>query len=392
MIFRPDWVSGVRPSTKSLKIWLPETINHMIVNDFIERPHLDTATRPLTAPFRSALMVRYLTGHAMTLGSSLTTPPPTLPEAEALHLAEIHFGLTGTLGSLTSERDLNYRLSTPDATCVLKLANPAEPPEVTRFQTLALLHLERTNLPVPRVIRTLQGEAEVATPHGILRLLSWLDGHPQHLTARTPAQAAAMGRIAARLTLGLRGFSHPAATHVLQWDIKQATALRPLLPFIADDLRPLATDTLDRFDRDIAPHLATLRAQVVHNDLNPHNVLVDARDPACITGILDFGDMVETPLICDAAVTASYQIDPANPRASLQTFAAAYHSVLPLTRREADLLPDLTATRMLTTLAIASARAASYPDNAAYILRNVPAAAAGLLALANTPRIPLELP
>ena len=328
----------------------------------------------------------------MTLGSSLTTPPPTLPEAEALHLAEIYFGLSGTLGSLTSERDLNYRLSTPDATWVLKLANPAEPPEVTRFQTLALLHLERTNLPVPRVIRTLQGEAEVATPHGILRLLSWLDGHPQHLTPRTPAQAAAMGRIAARLTLGLRGFSHPAATHVLQWDIKQATALRPLLPFISDALRPLATDTLDRFDRDIAPHLATLRAQVVHNDLNPHNVLVDARDPACITGILDFGDMVKTPLICDAAVTASYQIDPANPRASLQTFAAAYHSVLPLTRHEADLLPDLTATRMLTTLAIASARAARYPGNAAYILRNVPAAAAGLLALANTPRIPLELP
>jgi hydroxylysine kinase len=328
----------------------------------------------------------------MTLSSSLTTPPPTLTQPETLALARAHFGLTGSLTPLTSERDLNFRLTTSDASYVLKLANSAEPAEVTRFQTLALIHLETTDLPVPRIVRTLAGGTEAATPHGILRLLTWADGHPQHLTPRSPEQAAAMGRMAARLTTGLAGFTHPAAGHVLQWDIRQAASLRPLLPFIAADLRPLATETLDRFDRDLAPFLPELRAKVVHNDLNPHNVLVDPADPSRITGVLDFGDMVQTPLICDAAVAASYQIDPAQPWASLQTFAAAYHAVLPLTPLEARLLPDLTATRMLTTLAIASARAARYPDNAAYILRNVPAAAAGLLALANTPRIPLELP
>ena len=328
----------------------------------------------------------------MPLGSSLTTPPPTLSPAKALALAETHFGRSGTLTALTSERDLNFRLMTPDGAYVLKLANPAEPPAVTAMQTLALIHLEATTLPVPRVIRTLAGATEAATPHGILRLLTWLEGQPQHQTQRSPAQCAAMGRMAANLSLGLAAFTHPAAAHVLQWDIKHASALRPLLPFIADDLRPLATETLNRFDRDIAPHLATLRAQIVHNDLNPHNVLVDPADPTSITGVLDFGDMVETPLICDAAVAASYQIDPAAPRASLETFAAAYHAVLPLTGLEARLLPDLTATRMLTTLAIASARAARYPDNAAYILRNVPSAAAGLTALANSPRTRLELP
>ena len=328
----------------------------------------------------------------MSLAASLTTAPPTLPEAEAAALARSHFGLTGTLTQLTSERDLNYRLTTPTGAYVLKLANPAEPAAVTRFQTLALIHLEATTLPVPRVIRTLSGQTEVDTPHGILRLLTWLDGHPQYQSPRTQTQCAAMATTAARLSLGLHGFHHPAAAHVLQWDIRQASALRPLLPHVAAELRPLATETLNRFDADIAPHLPGLRAQVVHNDLNPHNVLVDPQNPDQITGILDFGDMVATPLICDAAVTAAYQIDPAKPRASLQTFATAYHATLPLTPLEARLLPDLTATRLLTTLAVASARAARYPDNAAYILRNVPAAAAALTALANSPRIPLELP
>ena len=322
----------------------------------------------------------------MTLGSSRTTPPPTLSTDQALALTAQHFGLTGTLTALTSERDLNFRLTTPQGRFVLKLANAAEPAQVTRFQTLALIHLEGSPLPTPRVIRTLSGATEAATPHGTLRLLTWLDGHPQYQSPRTQAQCGAMATTAARLSLGLHGYHHPAATHVLQWDIRQASALRPLLPHVAAELRPLATETLNRFDRDIAPHLPTLRAQVVHNDLNPHNVLVDPQNPDQITGILDFGDMVATPLICDAAVTAAYQIDPAHPRASLTTFARAYHAVLPLTAQELRLLPDLTATRMLTTLAVASARAARYPDNAAYILRNVPAAAAGLTALAAAPR------
>lgn len=327
----------------------------------------------------------------MTLGQSLTTPPPSLSPDQALALARVHFGLTGSLSPLTSERDLNYRLTTPNASYVLKLANPAEPPEVTRFQTEALLHLQASDLPVQRVIPTLDGQAQAVTPHGILRLLTWADGQPQHQTQRSLPQAAAMGAMAARLSHGLQGFHHPAAAHVLQWDIKQAASLRPLLPAIAADLRPLAEATLNRFETHVAPHLPKLRQQVVHNDLNPHNVLVDPTDPTRITGVLDFGDMVETPLICDAGVAASYQIDPAQPWASLRAFAQAYHAILPLTPLEARLLPDLAATRMLTTLAIASARAARYPENAPYILRNVPAAVAALQALAAAPAEELDL-
>ena len=328
----------------------------------------------------------------MTLGASLTTEPPHLGQAEALDLAESHFGVTGDLLALTSERDLNFRLTTEGASYVLKLANRAEPPEVTLFQTLALIHLEPTDLPVPRVLRNRQGQPQTRTPHGILRLLTYLDGQPQHATPRSPAQAAALGNMAARLTLGLAGFRHKAASHVLHWDIQHASHLRPLLPFIAADLRPLATEVLDRFDRDIAAVLPSLRAQVVHNDLNPHNVLVDPARPDRITGILDFGDMVETALVCDAAVAACYQVDPAKPQVSLQAFALGFHAVLPLSATEARLLPDLAATRMMASLAISSARAARFPANAAYILRNTPGVSLGLLALANSPRSALDLP
>ncbi len=316
-----------------------------------------------------------------TLGANLTTPPPVLPPEDALALVQTHWHLTGQLTPLTSERDLNYRLTTAQGRYVVKLANQGEPASVTHFQTRALLHLETSPLPVPRVTRTPTGATEVATAHGILRLLTYLEGQPLHLAPKSNAQRAAIGQTAALLTLGLRGFTDPAGGQDLQWDIRHAARLRPLLPHIAADLRPLCTATLDQFEAQVLPHLPQCRWQVVHNDLNPHNLLTDPSDPTQIAGILDFGDMVETPLVCDMAVAASYQVDPAAPLESLQAFARAYHATLPLTAVEQRLFPMLTATRMLTTLAIASARAARYPDNAPYILRNVPSASAGLRAL-----------
>ena len=91
-----------------------------------------------------------------------------------------------------------------------------------------------------------------------------------------------------------------------------------------------------------------------------------------------------TTLIYRTILRRSYLknlVDPDAPLQSLATFARAYHAVLPLTELEQSLFVPLTAARMLTTLAIASARAARYPDNAPYILRNVPSASAGLRAL-----------
>lgn len=322
---------------------------------------------------------------ASLLGASLAAPPPDLPMATALALLSQHWGLTGALKRLTSERDLNFHLATPGQGYVLKLANPAEPAEVTDFQTRALLHLERAGLPVPRVIPSQTGQTQIATPHGRLRLLTYLEGTPLHLAPRSAAQRRAMGRIAAQLARAMASFTDPAADHFLQWDIRQAASLAPLLPDIDPAFRPLCQHILNRFNTEAAPTLPALRWQVVHNDLNPHNILVAPDNPATIAGILDFGDMVRTPLVCDLAIAASYQVDPTAPLQSLVEFTAAWAAENPLTAAEARLVPLLTQTRWLTTLAIASHRAARWPDNAAYILRNAPAARAGLTAFAAIP-------
>ncbi len=319
------------------------------------------------------------------VGHLLSLPPPKMDGDTLARPIQTHWGLAGGLTRLTSERDLNHRLDTGSASYTVKLSNPAEPPALTDFQTQALLQTAAADpgLPTPRVVPTLDGRPILPLSDGALRLLTWCPGTPIAHLPRTPMLASAVGAALARLTTALAAFDHPAADHVLLWDIRQFPRLAPLLPALPADLRPMAEAFLHRFTADIAPALSKLPKQVVHADFNPHNLLADPAQPDTLTGILDFGDMVRSHRICDLATACSYQIDPDDPLALLAPLLAAYHAILPLTEDEIALLPDLITARMLTTLTISAWRAARYPDNAAYILRNAPSARAGLTAAAS---------
>ena len=321
-----------------------------------------------------------MTADSNPLGEILSARPPHLDEAQAEALALRHFGVTARARRLGSERDANFHLASDAGEFVLKLVNPAEPAAVTDFQIRALRHLEGANLPVPRALRTVDGADGVALPEGYLRLLTYLPGRPMHQVPVTPALRRDFSAMAARLSLGLQGFDHPAAMQDLQWDIRHALRLRPLLAAVPEPERAICAAVLDRFAAHVAPRLGDCRWQVVHNDLNPHNVLVSPDDPEQVAGVLDFGDMLHTALVCDLGVAGSYVLDPRDLPGSLADLVAAYHAVLPLKETEARLLPDLIAARWVTTLAIAHTRAAAQPENAAYILRNAPVARAGLLA------------
>jgi Ser/Thr protein kinase RdoA (MazF antagonist) len=324
----------------------------------------------------------------------LSTRPPQMQVEEVAALALRHWGLSGRLAPLTSERDLNFHLDTGAGGFVLKIANPAEPHEMTRFQSRALAHIARRDpgLPVPRVRATLDGAGDVVLAGGhLMRVLTWLEGVPIYRAPPSEAQTVALAQMAARLALALRGFDDPAANHVLQWDIKQAAMLRPKLSAVQDaGLRALCAGVLDRFDAHIAPVLPDLRWQVVHADLNPHNVLTAPEAPDRIAGILDFGDMVRTPLICDLAVAAAYRVAVGDAIEVLARFAGAWHGTYPLTGAERAVLFDLVAVRMVTTLVVTSWRAERYPENAAYILRNFPSARAGLERFAGLDRARAE--
>lgn len=332
----------------------------------------------------------------------LTASAPVCDEREAESISREHFGITGTARSLTSERDRNFLIETAHGDrFVLKVANAAEHPLITDLQTQALLHIAQTDpaLLVPAVWPTRQGESAKlltiasGTTH-VVRVISYLDGKPLHETRSTPTQRRALGVCLARLGLALREFQHEGGGRYLLWDLKQAPALRALLPLIPErDQRETMERFLSAYDAHVLPNLGTMRTQMIHSDFNPHNILVSPSNPDVVTGIIDFGDIVRTPLVNDIATAGSYLPAPPNehPLGPFADLVAAYHSVVPLEDVELDHLFDLVAVRQTALLAITNWRASRHPENRNYILRNASRVWAGLRRLAELTREDAQL-
>lgn len=323
----------------------------------------------------------------------LTTPPPSLSEESAAYILRDHYGIEGMLKSLAGERDRNFvvrQASGEDH--LLKIANSAEAPEITDFQTAALLHVEKidTDLPVPRVIPTIEGDSHVGVfgddgrAH-TARLLTWLDGMPISFLETRLDKAEQLGALLARLGIALKNFEHPAADYSLLWDLKQAGNLIELLDNVRNDsLRALCWQRLQRFTESTRPVLLKLRTQVIYNDLNPSNVLVDPNNPDKITGIIDFGDMVKSPLVADIAVGAAYLCaEGEEPLSAVARFLIGYNRARRLDIEEFELLHDLILTRNVMSIIISNWRATQYPENRDYILRSEPRAKKTIEKLAN---------
>ncbi len=310
----------------------------------------------------------------------LTTPLPAVDEAAAERILEQHFGIAGDLEPLASERDRNYLVSPPNGEkAVLKIANSAEDRLVTELQTEALLHIAESapDIAAPRIRPSFDGDSsvEIVADDGrrhVARVVSWLDGTPLQYVERDPGCAATLGSVLARLGQALRHFTHDASDYALLWDLKRASHLKDLLDCVSDSgLRSICAARLDRFDSWVAPRLEGVRWQVIHNDLNPSNVLVDPENPSHVLGVIDFGDMLRSPLIVDVAVAAAYLLrDEPDATRDVLEFARAYSRIEPLDELELDILFDLTLSRSTMTVLITHWRAAHYPENRDYILRN----------------------
>ena len=116
------------------------------------------------------------------------------------------------------------------------------------------------------------------------------------------------------------------------------------------------------------PEFCRLRRQVIHNDVNPENVLVDALTSS-VSGIIDFGDLVDAPLIVDVAVAGSYLRDREDPVILLAPFVNAYQAVTPLREEELALLHLLLRVRLATTITMFYWRTLELGDDDAYRLQ-----------------------
>ncbi len=280
---------------------------------------------------------------------------------------------------LPSERDRNLLVRfTGGEAAVLKISSSAEDSAVVAMENAAMEHVAAVDpeLPIPRLYRTATGDLTAAIAgddarRHVSRLITVLPG--DHLEGRTVSIKLAheIGRADARMSVALQGFFDPAGARVLAWDIRRLGVMVEHAEHIADPRRrALVRATAVR----VQPALAAtrrLRAGIQHSDVTLTNVLTDSDDQ--ITGLIDFGDMQHTAVVCDvvAALTSVLRsaagADLDDLLALAASFVEGYQRVQLLDVDEAGLLADLVLARLATTVLVSAWRIGQHPDNATYI-------------------------
>jgi hydroxylysine kinase len=292
-----------------------------------------------------------------------------------------HFDIDATASALTGEVDLNFRLQASTGENFLaKLSHVDEREDIIDFQNNAMMRIagHHPDLPVPRLraMRNGQFVTTIVDQNGkdrFLRVMTWCDGKAMAHVPKSKALREQTGRIAAQLLKALHGFSHPGQERSLIWNMMQAQELKSKFETLSPELQVLVGPWYDSIVNDFLPQRHGLPTQVIHNDLNLHNLLVN--DNGTISGVLDFGDMVSAPRCVELAVAAAYQADSeGDVLASIVDMAANFHAHETLSAAEQDWLVPLVAMRACMTIIVTHWTSQLYPDNKTYLLRNEPSA------------------
>lgn len=299
---------------------------------------------------------------------------PMFPIELAARLAEQAFGIPGTISILYSERDQNFRVAGgAQGDFVLKISNAAEDPDLVAAQIAALEFLARTapDLPLPRVRRTLAGEAQIdLAGEGGARhtafALTYLPGQIASDCPLGPDEFHRIGRMIARVERGLRGFFHRAlGDRALLWDIRQLRQLQEKCQHLGPDADRIR-ELLGEVTQALSGRLDGLAAQVIHGDIHGHNLILGP--DGAISGVIDFGDMFHGPAILNLSnALADFQHETEAPHQIWTALIRGYASIRRIETEELALLFDLTLARHLVTILITATRAGEAAGQTDYI-------------------------
>ena len=310
--------------------------------------------------------------------ATLSAHPMPADADRSVRLLNRHYGLTGSISTLSSEVECTEEVRLADGRrLILKTSTRAEASNSFRFQAETISgSTGETGFVAPEIVRTTDGEVMFEQDGACGYLQTLIEGIPLHKVAITPHLLFQTGRSLARLDLALDGVdataSHrPVLLHVGCWSRLMELSRYLSSQRIADQVRA----AMDNYADCVEPQLSNVAWQVTHNDPSPYNMLLTDKG----IGFIDFGDGCWGPRIQDLAVAASHMVSDATAALGGADYViAGYHSVIPLSRVEARILVGLMRARQSALLLVNAWRSHLFPAEAEYINKNVPRAERGL--------------
>jgi len=306
-----------------------------------------------------------------------------LPSVDDIaRIARELYGMDAVAEPLPGFEDLNYRLTGAGSVRVLKVASSATLAADLQLQDAVMEWLQpQLAGKIQRLIPTTAGArlGEVDSPSGLrlVRMLSYLPGRRMaDLPLHSEALLRDLGGLLGRMDRRLLSFEHPHAARSIEWSLSETSRLRRWLDAVDDPhARALVTAVIDRFDTIVAPLLPALRSCVLHNDANDYNILVEeGPTPTRVAGLIDFGDSVCAPVICELAIAIAYALFAKdNPLEVAATLTQAFHQELPLAPEELDVLFDLVSSRLAMSVVLCSRELRARPQNTYLAVSTAPA-------------------
>ncbi|HIA99494.1 MAG TPA: hypothetical protein EYO30_05840 [Gemmatimonadetes bacterium] len=327
----------------------------------------------------------------------LLQEPPELSKSEVTNSVQEYYGLEGTLHALPGDRDQNFLLESPGGQKhVVKVSSLDEAQEILEFETEMITRLSNdTNGLIPSVIPTISGTRLVTHEnqqghHYRLRILEFLPGTLlAEINPRSDALLMNLGERMAELASVLGAYpDHPPPRVNFVWALGQAgNIMEKSLSVLGSPQRALIELTLEDF-LDNERDFLGLGSQIIHGDVNDHNVLVslNKEGQTRISGIIDLGDAHSAPRVFDLAIAIAYGIiGTADPLLAASEITRGYYAVQPLLDIEIDVLMTLVCARLGQSVCIASLRR-NHGDTDPYHLISEAGAWKTLSLLAEIPR------
>ena len=281
-----------------------------------------------------------------------------------------HFGIeTIEIKKLVGYENVNYMVKTHAAKYVFKTYNFDEQLfDVVKAESNVLAHLvQQAKQLFPKPIKCLDGEfvnvIDINGQKTIIRLLTFLEGQFFAEAKQTHLLFSSFGKFLANMDLRFLNLkNYTIQSRQFKWDLQYAHLNKQLVNEIEDPgNRKIVEYFLLQYDEQVRSKIAKLRKSIIHNDPNDCNVLVNHGE---VSGIIDFGDLVYSPLINELAVGITYAIMGKNdPVSWAQIIVHSYHKILPLQTMEVDLLYYLIAARLCITVCNSAYHKKLNPEN-----------------------------
>ncbi|MFZ5390815.1 MAG: phosphotransferase [Patescibacteria group bacterium] len=242
----------------------------------------------------------------------------------------------------------NYYTETDSGKFVIKIFEGIDiNPENILFESEVMDYCSKAGLKTPYLIRNSKNKLETVVVGKYSVVMDYISGDNMREKVLTDDLVSSAAEQAGRMDLLLKKFIDGSKTRQnYEWDLKNTLILKEYLKYLPTDFdKSIFTAILEDFKK-YQNRFISLPTGLIHNDIVPHNWLVENGD---LQAIIDFSDMAFSPYIQNLAVSLHlisfcYNWNPNQARLFLEN----YKVFNPLSKEELGLLYDLIKARFLS--------------------------------------------